>query len=101
GIRDWSVTGVQTCALPICQGWLNELKVDTGATAGLLADLARQKSVPPLTLVHLDTLTDADATAALQAPNLAGLSDAGCFGGMSQIGRASCRERGQTAAGDA
>ena len=22
GIRDWSVTGVQTCALPICDSWL-------------------------------------------------------------------------------
>src|SRR5262249_57881566 len=22
GIRDWSVTGVQTCALPICWPWL-------------------------------------------------------------------------------
>ena len=31
GIRDYDVTGVQTCALPICRGRLSEL-ADTGAS---------------------------------------------------------------------
>src|SRR5437016_14383612 len=33
GIRDWSVTGVQTCALPICDERAAQVRVDHGVPA--------------------------------------------------------------------
>src|SRR5262244_4285807 len=37
GIRDWSVTGVQTCALPIFPGY----RADVGVTSGRIARIGR------------------------------------------------------------
>src|SRR5437016_7915094 len=38
GIRDWSVTGVQTCALPICGGWIQAERGARPAQAVLLVE---------------------------------------------------------------
>src|SRR5262249_58934617 len=39
GIRDWSVTGVQTCALPICLGFDASVSDGGTGTSGSLNDL--------------------------------------------------------------
>src|SRR5207249_7526556 len=92
GIRDRNVTGVQTCALPI-----------------FLREARRRR-------LHFDTghCEDASARAVQRAPALAeviGAVDAdrrgrehhrraiGGRGRRQQIGRASCRERGERAGG--
>src|SRR5262249_56076445 len=87
GIRDWSVTGVQTCALPIFFGkkvWASEFAGDR----------------PPL-LQRAEDLADRGQVELAVAPERvgrpAGHLVAGRVGpeqGLDQIGRASCRERG-------
>src|SRR5262249_58921823 len=72
GIRDWSVTGVQTCALPI--------SYTPCRAAGL--QLARRARLSPATDAE-DWPTDC-----ADAPHR-----------RRQIGRASCRERGQISVG--
>jgi uncharacterized protein (TIGR02996 family) len=62
---------------------LAELDVSMGETAGLLADLARQPALPPLTLLRVSELTEPDAAAVRESENLAGLTDVGAFDGMS------------------
>src|SRR5262249_60012808 len=49
GIRDWSVTGVQTCALPILRRLVSPDKVGTVAVAFVLRNPISRKfvSVPP------------------------------------------------------
>src|SRR5256885_12075611 len=77
GIRDYKVTGVQTCALPICVGEL------------LLDEQMRQRLVPGV--IALPVLEHDQAVGA----------DGGGAGGQlgqhrqraEEIGRASCRER--------
>src|SRR5256885_2875412 len=80
GIRDYKVTGVQTCALPI---------------SGLLVGLERRPEVPhPLPLLveavgglgaGADVVREAGVAAAERGVILGQMRD--------QIGRASCRER--------
>src|SRR5438046_4886760 len=83
GIRDWSVTGVQTCALPI-----SELTVDPFGAAQFLR-----------------CQRGAVRAAALRGPREPEqlLGDAVDVDGQGhaavQIGRASCRERGETPEG--
>src|SRR5207244_9522301 len=85
GIRDDLVTGVQTCALPICvrtRGYRDDffLKVLAAAQSGdpaMLAHVLRRQRVHLLT--ELRSLADARG-AASGSPVVA------------QIGRASCRE---------
>src|SRR5262249_59911067 len=76
GIRDWSVTGVQTCALPISLAAHLEAEPD-----GRLADRLRSPWV-----------------AAGVAVAAGALAVASWWGGatlLAEIGRASCRERGE------
>src|SRR5690606_39293691 len=91
GIRDFHVTGVQTCALPILQasgmGQLIAASVsgapESGSAAGALASLAgspppRKSGKPILARNPFDSVT----------------------GPLDEIGRASCRERVQMSGGD-
>src|SRR5262249_59092613 len=84
GIRDWSVTGVQTCALPI---WL----------AGRAAELVPQEVRAPA-----GELGTAPGDERARAP----LREAGPQArarlfrrAREEIGRASCRERGEMPGG--
>src|SRR5699024_12181740 len=90
GIRDRNVTGVQTCALPICR--MVEL---TGVP------------VPPELLAHLESAPDAEETyrrglhasvELLQAVLGAGAPGVHLYTFNSEIGRASCRARVQRSA---
>src|SRR5262249_56695321 len=86
GIRYWSVTGVQTCALPIscAQGEVMGT-AERHRDAGLLAERGRLRIAPPLRgCRQLDR--GALAHAAKRARQL-GVDQLG------KIGRASCRER--------
>src|SRR5262249_57030468 len=78
GIRDWSVTGVQTCALPIFQKSPNLSAEDLGS---------------PRWRHYWDDLWAISGyrEAAFAASELGFLDDASAF----KIGRASCRERGE------
>src|SRR5262249_60083400 len=79
GIRDWSVTGVQTCALPI---WL----------AGPFGNAPLVRPIPQK-YSNLGQSFDPEAVAPGRC--LAGPSDSGSLScsSTSKIGRASCRER--------
>src|SRR5262249_59434372 len=94
GIRDWSVTGVQTCALPI-------FRPAAGSTTAAAAP-------PTLTAVtQAPQVKNASRIQqVLQREYPMGLREAGVGGhvqmtfsiddkGTVKIGRASCRERGQ------
>src|SRR5437762_9997488 len=81
GIRDTSVTGVQTCALPICQRGVRALTARTRPVSGRM-----------LPLVHRRDRRISAAGAVVRHDDVTGrprLTD----GGGRQIGRASCRER--------
>src|SRR5260370_4776631 len=78
GIRDSSVTGVQTCALPIC----NTLRRHSQAARILIA----LGAVALLALPAAALLSPQDLSG--QAEGLLGMPP-----GQPQIGRASCRER--------
>src|SRR5262249_59675192 len=80
GIRDWSVTGVQTCALPICL--LNPLSC--------IGHSACMQACP----VGAIKLVFGTATRGVELPRLTP-----SFETSQQIGRASCRERGEIAVG--
>src|SRR5690606_39901957 len=79
GIRDFHVTGVQTCALPI---W--NLRKSLAFHSGLLGLLAFFEHAAPLCLPSAPAL--ARLVAGLTLPGLA----------IVQIGRASCREGGES-----
>src|SRR5688500_13317151 len=93
GIRDYKVTGVQTCALPICQR-RTILASGLSLAAGAALGLAYAGMLPPLS----DRLYDAGIAAynraqMVQARDLFTRAiEAG-----SEIGRASGRERGESA----
>src|SRR5262249_58400433 len=81
GIRDWSVTGVQTCALPI---------FNPGRE---LARVAREKAWPVLRFNSRGR-----PGALVLARNAATIYGAGAVT-LTEIGRASCRERGERSGG--
>src|SRR5207244_6468674 len=85
GIRDDLVTGVQTCALPICPRASVALK-----TVGLSALLVRD---PPQAASRPISSTRA-ATASGGLVFILALRGEGADRCHDQIGRASCRERG-------
>src|SRR5207237_1785239 len=91
GIRDSSVTGVQTCALPIC--------ARHHAAASLAALRLQARALPRL--FQRDRRGD---EAAADRARLSGLDPRLVLLGAAcrarpQIGRASCRERGENAGG--
>src|SRR5262249_58505655 len=83
GIRDWSVTGVQTCALPIC--FLDDD----------FADFSRVMAVNVLGAM-VGTQEAARHMAAHGGGSIINVTSiGGITAGRSEIGRASCRERGE------
>src|SRR5262249_58996385 len=82
GIRDWSVTGVQTCALPI------SMLASPVSVNGLLGSKVRKPVKLTLdpnnplteTVFEVRATGDSDLSSSVEIPQ--------------QIGRASCRERG-------
>src|SRR5262249_59886420 len=77
GIRDWSVTGVQTCALPI---W------SPPGSAG--------NARPPFRPPSLEKWLRRDTAMTVRTA-----WKGGACGPVYQIGRASCRERGESSGG--
>src|SRR5262249_56993537 len=94
GIRDWSVTGVQTCALPISEGTEKALFLDPDHADIVSADLARlQFSQGGALLARFKVLAHVGWSHAL----LSGTVAEGGIGHehhVIEIGRASGRERG-------
>src|SRR5258706_10005498 len=79
GIRDWSVTGVQTCALPICLQELLEI-----------AKAARLRSIAPFSNFLVGAAIKTDEGKVYIGCNVESAS----YGlTVCEIGRASCRER--------
>src|SRR5690606_40495073 len=85
GIRDFHVTGVQTCALPI--SW----RGDDGGAAG--ADPTPRDRFAPLVAAGAGPAGPGAASRSQRSGRLAGLVRRGVDGGSREIGRASCRER--------
>src|SRR5262249_59341642 len=92
GIRDWSVTGVQTCALPISTPW----RSDPDAMAERIAAWWDARRVPGATVTEVT------------APEGSGMSSETLLFTVEpkegaaeryEIGRASCRERGEGSVG--
>src|SRR5688500_19558574 len=83
GIRDYKVTGVQTCALPIC----GRADPHDGDAAGELGEALLELLAVPVGVGLVDLTLDL-RDAALHLFGRAGAVDEG------QIGRASCREGG-------
>src|SRR5258706_7359456 len=80
GIRDWSVTGVQTCALPIYAALI------TGANSGIGLATAK-RFVNEGAYVFITGRRDAELAAATRE------IERNVTGVRGEIGRASCRER--------
>src|SRR5690606_40294513 len=99
GIRDFHVTGVQTCALPISErqpiltyvGEYDERAVSEAIRRELLRD-------GQVFFVH-NRVKDIEAVAASLRDLVPEARVAVAHGQMDEIGRASCRERGESAAG--
>src|SRR5205807_5042113 len=93
GIRDYKVTGVQTCALPICIRQITARTVDFGATDGPMTD--EQLKAAPGELFHVPTVVGAVvATYNLPGnPKLRFTPEILADIFFGKIGRASCRER--------
>src|SRR5207237_5174461 len=85
GIRESSVTGVQTCALPISEQDLTATLARGGADSRRLAELELENAKARLA----DVQRQADGTI-VRAP-VAGV----IVKPPAEIGRASCRERGK------
>src|SRR5262249_60092798 len=81
GIRDWSVTGVQTCALPIFSGAMLLWPLVRRGAGGAAVNTTRA-----IELINREDALVLD------------VRDPGEYGaGHIQIGRASCRGRGEEA----
>src|SRR5690606_40397819 len=95
GIRDFHVTGVQTCALPICTGRAGRtgeaLSFVTPHERGRLRAIERTTRTP---LQEVEIPSPADVSAH-KVRTLLGQVPARLEAG--QIGRASCRERVESA----
>src|SRR5207253_5083302 len=99
--RDGHVTGVQTCALPIsvrCWGDNNFGQLGNGSRIGAIA------TTPSAAVTEITTATDVTSGAEHTCALLQG-AGVQCWGENgdgrlgNEIGRASCRERGEMAGG--
>src|SRR5690606_39535813 len=97
GIRDFHVTGVQTCALPILvqhsttAWWLGRVSGHAGSASG-----SKTTSVP-IIVACLAAVAVKAGGITLPAPVL---DAANLLGSLAEIGRASCRARDEIAAGE-
>src|SRR5256885_3912002 len=80
GIRDYKVTGVQTCALPISRQLSSRIQPSSRLSAAM-ADWAVDWSLPPMVAI-LHTRVPAGSSVPPRKST-----------DVRQIGRASCRER--------
>src|SRR5690606_39831901 len=90
GIRDFHVTGVQTCALPILIGSEDEYCENCGHRLG--EDPPEPEPGPEHEPAERDRIETALGP-------IAGVTDRGLRHERNEIGRASCRERGEMPAG--
>src|SRR5262249_56724565 len=87
GIRDWSVTGVQTCALPICY---DDQPPATSVTVPLPLRRSLTAAAPAsFAAWHGDGHGDDRAPRRSQCC----VAARACWDSKAEIGRASCRER--------
>src|SRR5207248_5059150 len=95
GIRDRTVTGVQTCALPISwTAWSGISTIAGPAAGGFLTETLSWRFV---FWINVPLIV---ATLALTAHSVAESRDPDAVAGFDvpgEIGRASCRERGELA----
>src|SRR2546430_10651586 len=84
GIRDLTVTGVQTCALPIYTGFEPSAILSPSEMADVSGARVHE-------IVRLEQVAEEVAVA---GPGASGFADAFRARLREQIGRASCRERG-------
>src|SRR5262249_56408954 len=82
GIRDWSVTGVQTCALPICLFHEGRMRIQRGPGARALYLLEKHYPLRYKARDRMLAYRRAFGAGTLAPPP-----------GAVEIGRASCRER--------
>src|SRR5690606_39796840 len=98
GIRDFHVTGVQTCALPIC--WLHRSR----SSYAERVESCRPTTCPlPPTSSSRSADEDVPAAEAVRSDRVGLSADrnipSGGPPGTSKIGRASCREKVKSASG--
>src|SRR5699024_12162973 len=98
GIRDRNVTGVQTCALPICMlasiDHLSKGRVGCNIVTSMYDVEARNYSYPAMP-PHAERYERAEEFIQV----LQQLWDSWSDQALTQIGRASCRERGWVSVG--
>src|SRR5690606_41014961 len=93
GIRDFHVTGVQTCALPIC---MNTVIEDYVKTIYHHTEWQPEPITPSVLATRLG-LAASSVTEMVKKLAASGLVTHVPYGAITlKIGRASCRERGQT-----
>src|SRR5690606_39539308 len=98
GIRDFHVTGVQTCALPIFERKRYAGLVDRMLRLNMKVETTRAGSSALVQMLAASALAAIVWVATREA--LQGRIDAGEFVQlMTEIGRASCRERAEVAVG--
>src|SRR5690606_39543680 len=90
GIRDFHVTGVQTCALPIFQSDSSPIKLIQQFTMEILNDLQNGDEYAHFQMLMTQAATIEDPSP--QIKQLKKQSEAMLLQ-TTQIGRASCRER--------
>src|SRR5262249_56017516 len=99
-IRGWSVTGVQTCALPISQisAQMDSVLGSTNLTVvdAVLVSIEVTPTNPSLPVGGTQQLI---ATGIFSDDSTLDLTNDATWSSDNEIGRASCRERGEIARG--
>src|SRR5262249_56676488 len=93
GIRDWSVTGVQTCALPISSNLQPVQRRDSTASP---ESRQRPRKAEAIAAAPRASRRGGRRASPLPAP---AAGKRGPCAAREQIGRASCRERGEGSGG--
>src|SRR5690606_39637134 len=95
GIRDFHVTGVQTCALPICTEGHNQHGVPVLSYCRWVMVRKRDPAAPPVEAVVPQLATSVAPDDLVLPP---GLDFTGYDFALAEIGRASCRDGGAASA---